>query len=182
MAFLFSPSLLRTKKIRLPDRHTLIPQDAVRSRDMEVKVRQRKLSKVINALELDHTPSQGQLCRLVLRTLKILRLELLQELKRLLDAAVQLVERAFGIGVRGILDSGNVSPGGETLGRVAGDLDLEGKGLHIMVETLLEERFGVDALRLSPVFGLVEDGGELLEAADEDGDGDFVEGDRHLGV
>lgn len=119
----------RSQIIKLPHRHPLEPQQTIRRRNMKVEIRQREIHHiaprrklVLPALRLDHNLP-------LLLPVDALLGHRFQDLNRLLDPRLELLEGGFVVGHGDGVGAGDA--GGGVFGAVAYALDLVGEGAHV---------------------------------------------------
>lgn len=136
------PSFQTPYKIKFPQRNPLVPQQIVRRGDMEVEIRQRKVQQVALPRELPLLPGRLQdNLRVLLAVHAVLR-HRLEVLNRLLDARLELLKGGFVVGHCNAFDAADARGG--VFGAVAGSLDLEGEGSHVVDQAGFEELGGGD--------------------------------------
>ena len=137
---------------------------------MKVKIWNRRIQDIISRTRLLPT----KLHLLVLGPIHTLGIQLLQKRNRLRNPLLQLLKRGLVIGPR--FGGCFADAHSDAFAGVGYTLDLVGERLHVGDETGLEEG-GFLVGGVGEGFG--EEGREDFEIADEAGDGDVVEGERH---
>jgi hypothetical protein len=138
------------QEIRLAERHTLLPQNVVRSRNVEVEVRDAPVGDVDSSSELELLA--GHLDRnlgLLLALESILvTLSVAEKLEGTLDAVLKLSSGLLVVFVDDPLGASDAVQ--HTLGDVAGELDLEGQGKHIRVQSGADKLLRRDVVLVGP--------------------------------
>lgn len=166
--------------VHLPNRHTLSPEDIIRSNQVEIKVRSSKQHRIRLGRKLKLLRTHGRLELLALVRGKHSGVGLLERCEGLINALVEVVEGLVGLFQGRGLDKACAADG---LDRCAGDdEDLEGESLHVVAERGVEEVIDWDVVGLGVLFGLLEDDLEGLETLDEGVDGVGVDCGRHCVV
>ena len=139
-----------TQEVRLAERHTLLPQNVVGGGDVEVEVRDAPVGDVDSAGELELLA--GHLDRnlsLLLALESILvALSVAEKLKGTLDAVLELGSRLLVVFVDDPLGASDAVQ--HTLGDVASELNLEGQGKHIRVQSGRGELLRRDVVLAGP--------------------------------
>ena len=104
-------------------------------------------------------------------------LEALHEIDGLGDARLQFRKRRLGVCEARHFDSGEAR--NAPLRRVGRNLDLPRQGEHVGREARIDEDGGIDLLGLGMRGALGEDGGEILQPAQEHGDRGLVHRECH---
>lgn len=158
------------QEVELSNRHALLPENSIRHRLMEEKVRQRKRLQIAQPSELELLwPSlDNNLLVLLALESSLAALSTLEHLKRLVDADVKLIEGGLIVLHLDLLEVGDTRE--HALGAVGAGLHLEDQGEHVVGEFALEEALGRDIVVFGPGFAFLEKILEVCEGSDEERD------------
>jgi len=164
------PHLRGAQEVRLAKGHALLPQNVVRSRDMEEEVGDDPVRNVDGAgeLEIPARDRNGDLDLLLALEIGLLALDVAEELQGTLDALLQLVDRGLVVLDGHPFVAGNAVE--HCFGNVAGELNLELEGLHGIDKPGVDQLLGGNIVLLGPGLALLDVVGELGQAADEERD------------
>src|SRR5262245_7963685 len=123
------------EEVELAELETVVAQDSVRHRQVEVEVRQRELEQVVLAVELQRANRRLDLDGASLGAGELLAPESADVVDRTLDARLQLGEALFRVVPLRDLDAGEA--GRRRLHEVARDLHLAREREHVGVEARL---------------------------------------------
>jgi hypothetical protein len=142
--------LRHAQEVRLTKRHTLLPHNVVGGGDVEVEVRNAPVRDVDQSTELELLVGHLHRDLKSLFALEglLLALGLAQQLESLLDAVLQLC-----CGGLVVLDGDPFGTGDavkHALSNVAGELDLEGEGKHVLCKPGLGEVVKRDVVLVCP--------------------------------
>jgi len=144
---------------------------------MEEEIWNGKCQEIAGSRELQLAAWKRHHHFLLLGSVKGTLLHFFQDIEGLGDAFLELGKCCFVVFHGHGFDTGDTNK--RVLGCVAGALDLEAKGLHVVNEAGLCELGLFEALFFGILLSLVEDMRERREATNEDGHADIVERDRH---
>lgn len=139
-----------TQEVRLAERHTLLPQNVVGGGDVEVEVRDAPVGDVDSAGELELLAGHLDRDLSVLLALEsiLVALSVAEKLESTLDAVLELGGGGLVVFVDDPLGASDAVQ--HTLGDVASELNLEGQGKHIRVQSGRGELLRRDVVLAGP--------------------------------
>src|SRR5882757_2765713 len=170
--------LNRAQKIAFAYFHAALAQQRVHHAFMEVEIRQHEIREVGNSRELPSTIGKLNFDGAALGAIDLIGAHGLEKIERLRNTLFELVQGRFRVFMLRDVDA--CEPCGCALGGIAGDLHLTNQRMHVRIQAQLRKYRGIVLLGGGMRGSLVQNRGQITQAAAQRGNGNIVQGNRHL--